>query len=168
MDKSVIQLVMSIRYIQDVLGVQQFIKPSHWDRIYTLHSSLDKDTLILTGEEYTAPYQQLSARIMKSLNRKNYTVVCWKDFNYIEGLRNLLLRSTAQSLIAFGELWVESLRSFCSQPVLNQKIVLDLTSKVQVPAVITYSFAQLSDESDSDLKKKKLSTFSALKSLSGI
>ena len=155
--------VMRTLYIQNVLGVNQWVKPARYNDIYTVYSSLDKDIMVLTAEEYSDSHQELLHRIMKSLNQKNYFVVYWKDPNNTEALRNLLLRSKALCCVVFGVQWVQVLNSFCSRPIEFQKILLDLNAQIQVPAVITYSFSQLKDTSDSDLKQKKLSTFSTLK-----
>ena len=153
---------MWTRYFQNVLGVHQWIKPRSWDDIYTLYSSLDKEILILTLEEYSNSHQELVARIMKSLNQKKYCVVYWKDVNRSEILKNLLFRSKAQKCIAFGRQWTEVLNSFFLSPAREFQEI-SLGKEVQIPVLISYSLSQLSDESDGDLKQKKLSTFSDLK-----
>ena len=144
---------MLIQYIQNVLGINQFIKPTHWNDIYTLHSSLDKKVLLLTAEEYSASHKQLVDRIMKSLHQTSYGVIEWKDLTKKGMLSNLLLRSKSQKVIAFGECWIQEL-----DVAFHKKCFLE-----DIPFLTTYSLSQLSDESDQKLKEKKLATFAALK-----
>ena len=144
---------MSAQYIQEVLGINQFIKPAHWNNIYIPHSSLDKKFLLLTTEEYISTHKQLVDRIMKSLHQKSYGVLEWKDLTKKDMLSDLLSRSQFQKVIAFGEGWMQEFGVQLHKPF----------SLSQIPFIVTYSLSQLSDESDQKLKEKKLSTFSALK-----
>lgn len=99
---------MNFQYIKEVLGVQQLIRPKEWEEFYTLHGSLQAEYLLLSYEEYTTEHQELVFKIMQALNKKNYALLYVKKFQ-LSVLHNMIFRSSAKKIIAFGENWQNQL-----------------------------------------------------------
>lgn len=150
---------MSLQYTKEVLGVQQIIRPKEWETFYTLYGQLHQDLLLLSYEEYTTEQQELVLRIMNSLNQQSYALIHIKKFQ-LSILHNLMSRSSAKKIIAFGQNWQNQLSGI--ETPFHKVFTYSISSSIKFRGIITYCLSEFLS-SHSTVRHKKLTAFSQMK-----
>ena len=150
---------MSLRYIKEVLGVQQIIRPKEWEEFYILYGQLHQEYLLLSYEDYTTEQQELVIRIMNSLNQKNYALVYMKQFQ-LSILHNLMARSSAKKFIAFGQNWQNQLPG--NEIPFHKVFTYSISAQMKFKGMITYCLSEFLSP-QSTVRHKKLEAFSKMK-----
>lgn len=150
---------MKFQYTKEVLGVNQIIRPTQWEDIYTLYGALHQEYLLLSYEDYTKEQQELVARIMNSINKKSYALIHMKQFQ-LSILQNLIFRSSAKKIIAFGQKWQSQLGS--NKMPFHKVFTYPISKNTQLRGMITYCLSEFLS-SESSVREKKLEAFSYMK-----
>ena len=153
---------MNFQYIKEVLGVQQIIRPKEWEEFYILYGRLREEYLLLSEESYTTEHQDLVLKIMQALNQKNYTLLYVKKFQ-LSVLHNMILRSSAKKIIAFGENWQKQLRQSQQDKdniPFHKVFTYSVSANIQLKGLVTYC---LSDFLSPHSQQKKRVSFAQMK-----
>lgn len=156
---------MNFQYIKEVLGVQQIIRPKEWEEFYILYGRLREEYLLLSEESYTTEHQELVFKIMQALNQKSYALLYVKKFQ-LSVLHNMILRSSAKKIIAFGENWQNQLsqnpQSENGIP-FHKVFTYSISTHIQLKSLVTYC---LSDFLSPHSQQKKRISFAQMNALS--
>ena len=153
---------MNFQYIKEVLGVQQIIRPKEWEEFYILYGALQAEYLLLSEESYITEHQELIFKIMHALNQKSYALLYVKKFQ-LSVLQNMIFRSSAKKIIAFGGNWQNQLRQ--SQQDENsipfhKVFTYSISTHIQLKGLVTYC---LSDFLAPHSQQKKRTSFAQMK-----
>ena len=164
---------MNLRYAKEVLGVKQIIRPKNSP--LSVYGSLNKKLMLLSGEGYSEEHKNLVERMTNSINQKHFFMVCLNKYppETSSCLKNLIYRSSAELLIAFGKKPQEILKEafpevfLDSQSVFHKIVSLDLSKALSIRTVLTYSLSDFCSSSKPplELRRIKLDAFSVLKKL---
>ena len=95
---------VSTHYLREVLGVQNYLCPKTIRPLRNLKGSLPCETLIIISEPLNTETHSLLKKIMKALDRRDFSLLEIKDSSQMENFKNaILLKTPARKILIFSK-----------------------------------------------------------------